>query len=103
GQVPEPGRSRTALVLDGGSGQALEVVRSLGRAGWRVLAPAGTRSGASRCTARQVPVPDAEEPHAFFDAVRAVLPSEHVDLLVPCTDASAETLRAHHAAPRNPP
>ena len=43
--------TRTALVLDGGHGPALATVRSLGRAGWRVLTTAGTRSSASRYAA----------------------------------------------------
>jgi peptidoglycan/xylan/chitin deacetylase (PgdA/CDA1 family)/predicted ATP-grasp superfamily ATP-dependent carboligase len=96
--MPLAGRApkRTALVLDGASGQALEVVRSLGRAGWRVLAPAGTRSAASRFAARAVLVPEAEDPRALRDAVRAVLASEDVHLLAPCSDASAQTLWAEH-------
>src|SRR5206468_4783062 len=87
---------RTALVLDGGSGQALEVVRSLGRAGWRVLAPTGTRSGASRF-ARPVAIPDSENPGALGDAIRVLLQRERVDVLVPCTDASAQTVWERHA------
>ena len=86
------GQRRSALVLDGGSGQALEVVRSLGRAGWRVLAPRGTRSAVSRFTASQVAIPDAADPAALRNAVRAVLAAEPVDVIVPCSDASAQTL-----------
>src|SRR5437588_287215 len=50
---------RTALALDGRSGIALATVRSLGRAGWRVLSPAGTRSAASRFASATVPLPCA--------------------------------------------
>jgi predicted ATP-grasp superfamily ATP-dependent carboligase len=88
---------RTALVLDGHSGQALEVVRSLGRAGWRVLAQAGTRSGASRFTARAIPLPEKLEPGALCAAVRPVFAQEQVHLLVPCSDASAQILWGDHA------
>jgi hypothetical protein len=88
---------RTALVLDGHSGQALEVVRSLGRAGWRVLAQAGTRSGASRFTARAIPLPEKLEPGALCAAVRPVFAREQVHLLVPCSDASAQILWGDHA------
>jgi predicted ATP-grasp superfamily ATP-dependent carboligase len=81
---------RTALVLDGGSGPALACTRSLGRAGWRVLAPAGTRSAASRYAAASVPVPEPDrDPDRFLPAVRAVLAAEPVDVIVPCTDASS--------------
>jgi predicted ATP-grasp superfamily ATP-dependent carboligase len=91
---------RTALVLDGGSGPALAVVRSLGRAGWRVLAPAGTRSAASRYTAASVALPDPErEPDAFTPAVAALLEIERVDVVVPCTDASAILLHSHGELP----
>ncbi len=90
------GTKRTALVLDGSSAPALEVVRSLGRAGWRVLAAAGTRSGASRFTARVVQLPEGWEPRVLADAVEVALEEERVDLLVPCSDASAEVLWKHH-------
>jgi predicted ATP-grasp superfamily ATP-dependent carboligase len=80
----------TALVLDGDSGQALEVVRSLGRDGWTVLAPAGTRSGASRHTSRQVTLADPSDPVAFASGFRRALAEERIDLVAPCSDASAE-------------
>jgi peptidoglycan/xylan/chitin deacetylase (PgdA/CDA1 family) len=83
-------RPRTALVVDGRSAPALEVVRSLGRGGWRVLAPAGTRSGSSRFTARPVVVPEIADPEAFAAAVGGVLDQEEIGLLVPCSDASAQ-------------
>jgi len=84
-------------VVDGQSAPALEVVRSLGRAGWRILAPAGTRSGASRFTAREVRIPECSEPHAFAAAIDAVVREEKVDLLVPCSDASGQVLWEQHA------
>lgn len=86
----------TALVLDGGSGPALAVTRSLGRAGWRVLSPADTRSAWSRYSAATVPIPDAAEaPAAFVAAVDRALERESVDVVAPCTDASAELLWAN--------
>jgi predicted ATP-grasp superfamily ATP-dependent carboligase len=79
----------TALVLDGASGPALAAVRSLGRAGWRVLVPAGTRSALSRYAAGTVTLPDPQaEPHAFRDALAGVL--DGVDVVAPAGDASIE-------------
>jgi carbamoyl-phosphate synthase large subunit len=84
---------RTALVLDGSHGPALATVRSLGRAGWRVLTPAGTRSASSRYAARVLEIPLAEDdPAGFVERVAAVLDEEHVDVVVPATDASVELL-----------
>ena len=86
----------TALVLDGGSGPALTVTRSLGRSGWRVVTPLGTRSAASRYAAAAAPIPDAAEaPADLVAAVDRVLGREQVDVVVPCTDASAELLWAN--------
>ncbi len=87
---------QTALVLDGGSGPALAVTRSLGRAGWRVIVPAGTRSAWSRYAAAAVEMPDAaDRPEAFVGALARALDGATVDIVVPCTDASAELLWAH--------
>jgi predicted ATP-grasp superfamily ATP-dependent carboligase len=83
----------TALVLDGSSGPALSVVRSLGGAGWRVLVQSGTRSARSRFADRAVEIPDAgDHPEGFADAVRDTVASTEVDVVVPCTDAAAELL-----------
>ena len=80
----------TALVLDGQSGPALSVTRSLGRAGWRVLAAEGTRSARSRyghgCT-----LIDATQA-GFRDSVGALVSREPIDVIVPCTDASVAEL-----------
>ena len=90
--------ARTALVLDGNSGPALATVRSLGRAGWRVLAQAGTRSAASRHVDSTVALVDAEaDVDAFATGLEAALASEPVDVVVPATDASVETLWSHEA------
>jgi predicted ATP-grasp superfamily ATP-dependent carboligase len=84
------------LVLDGGSGPALAVVRSLGRAGWRVRVPAGTRAAASRWVQGLVEVPPADEdPAGFVEGVARALERAPADLVVPCIDASVELLWAN--------
>src|SRR5205085_9441071 len=90
--MADDARERTALVLDGNSGPALEVVRSLGRAGWRVIAAGGSRSGVSRYTSRAVALPECFEPLVLADALADVLADERVDIVVPCPDASAVIL-----------
>jgi predicted ATP-grasp superfamily ATP-dependent carboligase len=84
---------RNALVLDGGSGAALAVVRSLGRAGWRVRVGAGTRSARSRYIAGAVSLPDClADPSAFVDAIAAAVADEATSVVVPCSDASVQLL-----------
>ena len=88
--------SRSALVLDGASGPALAVVRSLGRAGWRVLTTAGTRSAASRHAAGVYEIAAADEdPAAFVAGVLTAVETEPFDVVVPATDASVELLWAN--------
>jgi hypothetical protein len=85
----------SALVVDGAAGPALAVVRSLGRAGWRVLAPAGTRSARSRYVAGAVDVPDVEEaPGRFAEVVARNLARHRIELVVPSTDASLLALHS---------
>jgi predicted ATP-grasp superfamily ATP-dependent carboligase len=86
-------RSGVAIVVDGGSGPSLAVVRSLGRAGWRVLVPAGTRSAASRCAAGSFACPEStDDPRGFVDSVVAAVERFAADVVVPATDASVELL-----------
>jgi predicted ATP-grasp superfamily ATP-dependent carboligase len=81
----------TVLILDGNSGPAVATARSLGRAGYTVLAGAGTRAGASRHTAACVPLPlPTTEPDAFLRAIAEALAIHHVDLLAPSSDAAVE-------------
>jgi predicted ATP-grasp superfamily ATP-dependent carboligase len=81
------------LVLDGRSGSALATVRSLGAAGWHVLAPAGSRSAASRYASYSAPVPDAfEAPERFQQAIIETVRAFDVAVVVPCTDASMSLL-----------
>jgi predicted ATP-grasp superfamily ATP-dependent carboligase len=90
---------RRALVLDADTGPALAVARSLGRAGWDVVAPAGTRAAASRHARATVAIPDAaDEPDGFATAVRAALAEDRVDVVVPCTDATVELVWANEDA-----
>jgi carbamoyl-phosphate synthase large subunit len=84
-------RPRTALVLDADSGPALAVVRSLGRADWRVVVPGGTRSSHSRHADAHVELADpVGRPADFAAALPGIVSAESVDLVVPCTDASLE-------------
>jgi peptidoglycan/xylan/chitin deacetylase (PgdA/CDA1 family)/predicted ATP-grasp superfamily ATP-dependent carboligase len=91
GRHPRTGNARTALVLDGNTGPGLAVTRSLGRAGWRVLVPAGSRSSRSRLAHEGVEVPDAvRHPDELAAILRDLAGREEVDLVVPTTDASLE-------------
>jgi carbamoyl-phosphate synthase large subunit len=81
--------TRMAVVLDGDTGPGLAITRSLGRAGWTVLVPEGTRSQRSRYSTAAVSIPNAaDEPDAFAVAVRELGGREDVHVLVPTTDAS---------------
>lgn len=82
---------RTALVLDGGSGPALAVVRSLGRAGWRVVVGEATRSARSRYASDTVALLDDTSPPArSAELLRSAVERVQPDVVVPCTDASVE-------------
>ena len=84
---------RVALVLDGDGWPSRAVVRSLGEAGWRVLAPRGTKCGRSRFCSGQVDLPDYRR-HAslFAEAVAETIRCHEVDLVSPAEDASLELL-----------
>jgi predicted ATP-grasp superfamily ATP-dependent carboligase len=99
----------TVLVTDGEQRAALAVVRSLGRAGHRVLvvsARGRSLAGASRHAEREVAVPDAlGEPGAFADAVERLVRSEGVDVLLPIAEPALLALlptRARLAPARLP-
>ena len=84
---------KNALILDGASGAALAVVRSLGRAGWRLRVAAGTRCARSRYTAATTVMPDCvADPAGFADAIAAALEAEPASVVVPCSDASVQVL-----------
>jgi predicted ATP-grasp superfamily ATP-dependent carboligase len=89
---PAPG----ILVTDGEERSALAVVRSLGRAGYRVhvsvrASVRGTSAiaAASRWTTGVLMTPDPlREPAAFGNAVVGYVASHAIDIVVPVTDAS---------------
>jgi len=80
------------VVTDGGERTALAIVRSLGRAGFRVVVCSRrghSLAGSSRYAAGDVPVPDPLlEPDAFSAAVADVVHRAGARLLLPVSDAS---------------
>jgi len=82
----------TVLVTDGEQRSALAVVRSLGRAGHRVLVAsshARPLAGASRWSAASLTVPDPlHDPEAFRAAITAAVLSQSVSVVVPITEAA---------------
>ena len=77
------------LVVDGTRGSALAAVRSLGRAGWRVIVPRDTPAAASRYAAETADIPDGvPRPAEFIDAVERLVGAGAVDLVAPSTDAA---------------
>lgn len=88
--------TRRALVLDGASGPALAVTRSLGRAGWETIVEHGTRSARSAFASASHPIPEpTDDPQGFVAALDRLVRRVRVDLVVPCTDASVTLLRQH--------
>lgn len=80
-----------ALVLDGHGWAVRAVVRSLGADGWRVIAPAHTKSARSRFCAASVAIPDyRRDVAAFAAAVAAAIRAHGVSLLAPAEDGSLE-------------
>jgi len=85
--------ARVALVLDGNGWPSRVVVRSLGSAGWRVLAPARTKAARSRYCTGTVRLPDYRiHASAFAEAVAEAVGRHHVTLVSPAEDASLELL-----------
>lgn len=81
----------TVLVTDSGRGSALAIIRSLGRAGYRVIAAdcepqnAGFRS---RYTSERMLYPDpVDSPLACVDALVTAAREQRVDLVIPVTDS----------------
>ena len=78
------------IVTDGEQRAALAVVRSLGKAGWRVVVcstESRSLAGASRYAAKDVTVPSPlVEPDAFVDAVAGLAALEHADLILPISE-----------------
>ena len=96
--------SATVLVTDGHLRPSLAVVRSLGRAGYRVCVCAATKrslAGASRHVFEQAVVPGAlAEPERYADAVAELVRRWSVDLLFPMSEESMLALLP--ASPRMP-
>jgi len=94
--------ARTVLVTDGDQRAALATVRSLGRAGWRVLvaSPDGRSvAGVSRFAASDHAVPDPlSDPAGYRDRVGAILRRAGAALVVPVTEAAALALLEDPAA-----
>ncbi len=98
--VAEGGRG-TVLVTDAGRGSALGVIRSLGRAGYRVVA-ADTNPQSlgfrSRWTSARVLLPDPKrDVHSFADRLLDAVHAHGVDLVVPVTDLTVLPIVAHRA------
>ena len=81
---------RTALVTDAARGSAVAVIRSLGAAGWRVVAADPSRLAPgrfSRHTTVRATYPDPlTEPRRAAEAVLGLATAHHVDVIVPVTD-----------------
>jgi predicted ATP-grasp superfamily ATP-dependent carboligase len=87
-----------ALVLDGGLRQSLVCVRSLGRAGLRVVVADRRRTpaGASRRCSSSLRLPDVtHDAAAFVDAVRSAVERLRPRIVIASHDGSIEALRAH--------
>lgn len=85
----------TVLVLDGQTNQALACVRSLGKAGYRVLVASRRRlplAAWSRHCARRVRI--AGETREAFDALRAWAVSNGASMVLPLTERSCLLLNA---------
>ena len=88
----------TILVTDGNERSALAVVRSLGRAGHRVIvgaSPSDSLAGTSRFASARIALPDSlARPAEFATAVDAACRSAHPDLILPVADASIIALQS---------
>lgn len=82
----------SVLVTDGQTRAALAVVRSLGRAGYRVVVCGprrATLAAASKYAAASVAIPDAlSDPHGFVAAVGDCARAQGVRVVLPIVDAS---------------
>jgi predicted ATP-grasp superfamily ATP-dependent carboligase len=89
---------KTVLVTDADRGSALSIIRSLGRRGWKVIA-AGEDLGSigfrSRFASGCMVYPSPERaPSGFVDSMLEAVVRNHVDLIVPVTDAAILPLHA---------
>lgn len=88
--------TKTVLVLDGESRAALAVVRSLGRAGLRVIVSSEQRdslAGSSRFCCRSVQYPSPfRDVVQFLQSINELVEKENIDLLFPITDATTYSI-----------
>jgi NAD(P)-dependent dehydrogenase (short-subunit alcohol dehydrogenase family) len=82
--------ARRVLVTDAGRGSAIAIMRSLGQAGWEVVAAdSDPRSAGFRsrfATETFVHPSPHRSPRAFVESLHASLRRRRVDLVVPVTD-----------------
>ncbi len=92
----------SVLITDGEQRAALAAVRSLGRAGRRVIVAAArprSLAGVSRYAARQVHVPDPlTRPGEFVEAIAGVVRQEGVEVLVPIAEPALLAVLDRRAA-----
>src|SRR5687768_14661134 len=81
----------TVLVTDSARGSALAIIRSLGRAGYRVIAADCQKTNAgfrSRYVSERLLYPDPlEHPEACIDALLHAVHAQSIDLVLPVTDS----------------
>ncbi len=91
-------RRQTVLVTDTDRGSAVTVLRSLGRAGYRVLAAdsaPGSLGFRSRYASKSFVVHSPREaPQDFCSAIERIVTAEGVDLVIPVTDLAIQPLAA---------
>jgi biotin carboxylase len=84
------------LVLDGGSSAAVTAVRSLGRAGYQVFAPEGSRSARSRYASGTIDVPSAAAaPELFVERIVEACAARGAAAVLPGTDVEIELCWEH--------
>jgi predicted ATP-grasp superfamily ATP-dependent carboligase len=91
--------SGTIVVTDADERAALAATRSLGRAGWRIVA-GGTGqtslAGRSRYSAKSISIPDAlREPAAFAERLVQVASAEGASYVIPISEASLLAILPH--------
>ncbi|MHC4415220.1 MAG: carboxylate--amine ligase [Planctomycetota bacterium] len=92
-------RGETILVTDADRGAAIAVIRSLGRAGFRVIAGDAHPRSLGFCSRyareRLVYPPPAAAPAAFIETLCRAVRSRKVDLVIPVTDEVVSLLARH--------
>ncbi len=93
------GAGATVLVTDADRGAAIAIIRSLGRAGFRVIAAdlhSGSLGFRSRyVSGRVVYPPPGTESAAFVDTLQRAVRDSNVDLIIPVTDEIVHLVARH--------